>query len=352
MPNQAQRSPLQRELVIVAIALLLTMAIGSVLMIIVGQSPAHVWTELVGRVVGDSYNRSQVLYRATTLVCTGVSVALALDVGLFKIAAEGQMTVGVLLAAVVGAALPPSTPAIVAVTVCLIAAFSGGALIGAAIATIKLRRGGNEVISSIMMNALIAAIALWLGNAVLFTPGTTTSSRIIAAAQLPILGDSTSAANLMAIIVVILVCTITILRHLTVWGQHWRLVGSSLPVARGLGVNTRRVQTLVLMLAGGFASLAAGNLVLGHHFAFEEGLGRGLGFFGIAVALIGRLQPLAIIVAALGLSVISVGGLAVSDLVPKELSELLMAVMIVAIAVAVPSVFATEYVRRLTENKP
>ena len=326
------------EVLIVLWATLLTIAVGSLLMLAVGQSPAHVWAALLSRVVGDEYNLGQVVNRATTLTCTGLAVALALDIGLFNIAVEGQMTAGVVAAAVVGAALPPSTPSVLAITICLAAAAAAGGAVGGIIGVIKVARGAHEVISSIMMNALVAALALWLGNSMLFTQGTTRSAEIITAAQLPTIGTRGSAANAMAVVVLALALGLAWLRSATVWGQRWRLTGAAQTVAQTLGINIGRVKIMGLTASGAIAGLAAGNLVLGHHHAFEEGLGRGLGFLGIAVALVGRLHPIGIVVAALVLSTLSVGGLAVADMVPKELTEMLQAVVILAIAVAGPVV--------------
>jgi simple sugar transport system permease protein len=88
--------------------------------------------------------------------------------------------------------------------------------------------------------------------------------------------------------------------------------------------------------AGALAGLCAANFVLGHKHAFEEGLGRGTGFLGISVALLGRSHPLGVAGAALVLGFLSVGGLAVGDLVPKELTEMLQGIVVLAVAAAGP----------------
>jgi general nucleoside transport system permease protein len=77
-------------------------------------------------------------------------------------------------------------------------------------------------------------------------------------------------------------------------------------------------------------------LCWGHHHAFEDGLGRGLGLTGIAVAMLGRQHPLGLVASALLLSTLSVGGLVVNDLIPKETAELLIGVVVVTVAIAPP----------------
>src|SRR5690606_15011379 len=102
----------RRELQAVAIALLASLAIGSLLMLIAGVSPGHVWWTMAARIASEPYELGQVLYKATALALCGLAVALALDAGLFNIGAEGQLTAGVLACGVLGAALPAGTPAV------------------------------------------------------------------------------------------------------------------------------------------------------------------------------------------------------------------------------------------------
>lgn len=330
----------RRGLQAAAIVLLVSIAVGSLLMLIVGRSPGAVWWTMVSRTLGDPYALGQVLYRATALAFTGLAVSLAYDAGLFNIGGEGQLTAGVLACAVVGAALPASTPAIIALPLCILAAAAGGALIGFAIGILRVTRGAHEVITSIMFNAIVAGVALWLGNAVLFRGGTTRGAAIAPGAELPLLGLGGSSANASIAIALAVIVLAWWLRSRTTWGQYLRSVGRDPEAARSVGISVARVQVLAMTAAGAMAGLAATTFVLGHKHAFEEGLGRGMGFLGVAVALLGLSHPVGIGVAALLLGFLSSGGLAVADLVPKELTEMLLGVVVVTAGVAV------EWVRR------
>ena len=84
--------------------------------------------------------------------------------------------------------------------------------------------------------------------------------------------------------------------------------------------------------AGALAGLAATSFVMGHKHALEEGLGAGTGLLGIVAALLGRLHPVGVGIASLLLGFLSVGGLAVGDLVPKELTEMLQGIVVLAVA--------------------
>jgi simple sugar transport system permease protein len=332
----------RRELQAALIALLASIAIGSLLMLIAGKAPGQVWWAMITRTTSDPYSLGQVLYKATALTLTGLSVAIALDAGLFNIGAEGQLTAGVLGAALVGAALPAETPALIAIPICVLAAASAGAVVGGMIGVLRVTRSAHEVITSIMLNAIVSGFALYLGNRVIFRGGTTRGGAIVEGAQLPQLGFGGSSANAAIVIAVLAAAAVWWLRGQTTWGQAWRVIGQSPEAARTTGISVGRVQIVVMAGSGALAGLAACNFVMGHKHAFEEGLGRGTGILGISVALLGRMHPAGIVVASLVIGFLQAGSLAVADLVPKELTEMLLGVVVLAVAAAGPWVRRAE----------
>jgi len=335
-----------RELEAAVIAILVSIAIGSLLMLVIGVAPAHVWWTMLVRTAGDPYLLGQVLYKATGIAMCGLAVAIALDAGLFNIGAEGQLTAGIAACASVGSALPAGTPAIVAVPVCLLAAALAGGLVGGfLIGALRVWRGAHEVITSIMLNAIIIGVVLWIANQAIFLEGTTRGAPIAPGAELPQLGLSGSSVNATLVLAIALVAAMWWLRSRTTWGVAWRAVGQDPAAARCAGISVQRVQLLVMIGSGALAGLAAANFVLGHKHAFEEGLGRGTGLLGISAALLGRTHPIGVGIAALVLAFLSIGGLAVADMIPKELTEMLQGVVVLAIACAGPWVAFSRTVR-------
>lgn len=326
----------RRELQAAAIAVLASIAIGSTLMLIAGKAPGHVWWAMVTSTVSDPSVLGQVLYKATGLALAGLAVAIALDAGLFNIGAEGQVTGGVLLCAVAGVALPAGTPSVIAIPLCVVAAAAAGAALGALIGVLRVWRRAHEVITSIMLNAIVVGFALYLGNRALFRGGTTTGAPIAPGAELPHLGIGGSAANASIAIAVLAVAVVWWLRAKTTWGQAWRAVGQSPEAARTTGFSVGKVQVLVMAGSGALAGLAATNFVMGHKHAFEAGLGATTGLTGISVALLGRMHPVGIAAAALVLGFVQAAGLAVGDIVQKELIEILPGVVVLAVACAGP----------------
>jgi simple sugar transport system permease protein len=117
-------------------------------------------------------------------------------------------------------------------------------------------------------------------------------------------------------------------------GFRLRAVGESPEAAAAAGIPVARTRVWAMALAGGVAGLVGANSVLGYKRYYEEGFSGGIGFMGIAVALLGRNHPAGIALAALVFGTLSQGGLAVNRLVPKELVDVLEAVIILALAVA------------------
>jgi general nucleoside transport system permease protein len=295
-----------------------------------------VWAQMVERTLADPYALGQVLYKATALMLTGLSVSLAFEAGLFNIGGEAQLGAGVFACATVGAALPESTPAIVAVPVCMLAAAAAGAATGYSIGFLRVTRNAHEILTSIMINAIVAGVVLWLGNALIFEGGTTRGGRIVSGAELPALGFGGSNANASLFIAVAVVGLVWWLRSRTTWGVAWRAIGRDPAAAKHVGIDVGRGHVRVMLACGAIAGLAGTNFVLGHKHAFEEGLGRGVGILGISAAFLGRGHPAGVAVAAIVLGFLSQGGLAVSDLVPKELTEMLQGIVVLAVAASGP----------------
>jgi simple sugar transport system permease protein len=327
---------LRREVAIAGVALLVALAAGSLLIILARRSPLDVWAAMVVRTFGDPYAVGQVLFKATPLVFTGLAVSVPLAAGLFNIGGYGQMVGGAMACAVVGAALPVSTPALIALPLCLLAAMIVGGALGATTGALRAYRGAHEVIVAIMLNAIIAGAVLWLGNAALFVGEATRTAPIVAGAQLPSLGIAGSAANVSTLLAIAVAALVAWWQSRTRVGLDWRLVGQSPAAALAAGIDPRRAWLASMAVAGALAGLAAANTVLGYKHAYEEGVGRGAGFLGIAVALIGRGHAAGVIAGALLLGFLSHAGLVVADLVPKELVDVLQAVIVLAVAATAP----------------
>ena len=324
------------------VALLIAALVGDVLILTFGQSPGEVYRLLVEGTWGNAYGFGQVLYKATTLAFTGLAVALALRAGLFNIGAESQLAAGGFLAAVVGLVLPAGLPALLTLPLYIVAAMLGGAVVGAVPGVLKSRFGAHEVITTIMLNFIVLALLSYFVSTHLRVPETLHTPEIHGGA-LPRLSDILSgfhgsAANAVLIIALAVAALIWWYLFRTRRGFELRAVGLQPQAAEYGGVSVGGVWWRAMAVSGAIAGIGGLNYVLGYKHYYEEGFASGAGFLGIAVALVGRSHPLGVVLAALLFATISQGGLAVNALVPKQFVEVLQAVVIIAVAVAVPEV--------------
>lgn len=320
------------ELTAAAVALLVAVAAGSVLIIAAGASPWLVWRTLLDGSLGSTYGVGSVLFRATSLALLGLAVAVPRAAGLFNIGGEGQMTTGALICALAAAAVPAATPALLVVPLALIAAAVAGGAVGAATGALRAYRGAHEVIVAIALNAIISGVVLWLGNRWLFVGETTRTADAVRGARLPGLGLGASNASASLVIAVAAIAFTAWLLARTTTGLRWRMLGGGPGAAAAAGVDVARAQVTAMATAGALAGLAGAHLVLGYKHAYEEGLGRGQGFLGVAVALLAQGRPAGIAASALVFGVLAHGGLAVGELVPKALVDVLQAVVVLVAA--------------------
>lgn len=289
---------------------------------------------------GTSYGAGQVLFKATPLLFTGIAVDLALRAGLFNIGAEGQLAVGSLAAGVVGARLPAGTPFLVAMPLALAAAMAAGALWALVPALLKGRYGAHEVISTIMMNSIASSVVgLALGAGGLALIGTVRTADVVPGARMPRLdvwfeGLKGSAASFALALGVLATFLATESYRRTRFGREIGLIGQNPRAMEAEKVPVRARIEQALVVSGALAGAASLGTVLGYKGYFEEGLGAGAGFGGLAVAILGRGSAVGLIFAALLFGTLQQGGLAVNAFVPKELMDVLTGVVVCAVALS------------------
>jgi ABC-type uncharacterized transport system permease subunit len=250
--------------------------------------------------------------KAAILIFTGLSVTVAFRVGLFNIGAQGQLMVGAIAAAVVGAKL--DLPAPLHVTLSMLAAAVAGALWALGPALLKLKRGVHEVISTIMLNWIaVSLVENWLvvgplrasssgGNSVSGT------DEILESAMLPrLLGDA-SRLHLGFVLAVFAAFATWFFLTRFVRGFEWRTIGLAPEAARASGIEVERGLLNAMLLAGAFAGLGGATLILGTEFKYPGTLGAPWGFDGIAMALIGQGHPLGVMVTSMLFGGLRAGG--------------------------------------------
>jgi general nucleoside transport system permease protein len=250
--------------------------------------------------------------KAALLTLTGLSVTVAFRVGLFNIGAQGQLIVGALAAAVMGAGL--ELPGLIHVTVCLLASALAGALYALGPALLKRYRGVHEVVSTIMLNwVAVALVENWLVTGPLRAVTTGDNSiagtaQIHQSAELPRLAGDVSRLN--AGILLAIAAAIGLWLWLTrfVGGFEWRAVGLNADAAKSAGVNAGRSLMTAMLVSGALAGLSGAVLILGTEQRYPATIGAPYGFDGIAMALIGNGHPLGVLASSLLFGGLRAGG--------------------------------------------
>lgn len=325
------------ELAVAATAVLLALAVGGIVVIAHGHNPFAVYAVLFREALGEPMGLGQVLFKTTFLVFTGIAASFAFRAGMFNIGGEGQLYAGGFACGLVGIWLPAGTPMLVAVPVLLCAAIAGGALAAAIPALLKAKRGTHEVISTMMMNFIVLAVANWWLSKVQ-VESTVHMPPIPAGGRLPFLSSMASAmrgsdANIALFLAIAACGAAWYLYARTRIGYEFRAVGCSPKAAEYGGVAVPRAMVLSLVGSGALAGLGGINTVMGSQGYFEAGFAPGMGYLGIAVALLARNHPIGVIPAAFLFALLSEGGQVIQRYVPKEIGDILQAIVIVFVVV-------------------
>jgi simple sugar transport system permease protein len=320
------------------VALAFSFALGAVLIAVIGRDPAEVYAELLRGTLGSPYGLGQVLFKATPLIFTGLACALAFRAGLFNIGAEGQLYMGAFGAAWAGftfTGLPP----VLLVPLCFAAAALAGGAWGAVPGYLKARFGAHEVINTIMLNFVAVALTGYFVAHVYVVAESMHTPEIAPAAQVWRLERvlkffAGSPVNVTFCVALAAAAGYGWFLWRTRAGYELRVAGLSPTAAECAGVPTGAATVRAMALSGALAGLAGTNFVLGYKHYFESNFSNGLGFMGLAVALLGRNHPVGVVLAALLFGLLSHGALVINTLVPKELLEIIQAVVILSVIVS------------------
>ena len=321
-------------------AVALALAVGAGLALAVGESPVAAARAVVSGVLLDPAGIGAMLFDTTTLTLTGLSVAFAYRAGLFNIGAEGQLTAGAFAAAVAALALPDA-PAVLIVPLATFAAVAAGAVWGAIPGLLRAGRGVHEVLNTIMMNFVAAGLTGYFTVHVLRPAGEMIPQTppIPVAAHLPRLGawpaisglvTPASPANAALFLSLAAAALVAWTLRATPFGFRVRALGLGERAARTAGVPTGATLVLTMTVAGALAGLAGVNEVLGFRHRFLDNFSGGVGFLGIAVALLGRGRVAGVLVAAALFAFLNAAAVEIdlSTGIPRELVVVVQALIL------------------------
>jgi ABC-type uncharacterized transport system permease subunit len=317
----------------------LAMLVGSLVIIATGSDPLLAFGGLMQGAFGGWRQIGDTILRSTPLIFTGLAVAFGFRANLFNIGAEGQLFIGGLAAAFLGIALG-GLPWFVSVPTIIVL----GALAGAAWAFIpallKAKVGAHEVITTMMFSYIGRYLVSYLVNGPMRGDSAIPQTALIpASATLPTFEKvftflQPSRAHFGFILAILIAVSIWLIFKYTTLGYEVRAVGYNPLAAENAGISVSWTTIRALCISGALAGLAGVVEVLGVHHRLFDQFSSGFGFTGIAVALLAKNHPLAVIPAALLFGALAAGGPAMqlqAD-VPQKLISIIQALVIFFVA--------------------
>lgn len=320
-------------LVVPLVSVFLGLLCGALIMLAGGYNPLLAYGSIIQSIFLQPYYAGETIRAMIPLVLAGLAVAFAFRTGLFNIGVEGQLMAG-WLASVACAIELDGLPRIILLPLSIIAGAVVGGLWGYLPGLLKARFKVHEVISTIMMNYISLYVTAYIIKNFLYTEGERTPT-IPASASLAsnFLANITQGSRLHwgFIVAIIGVILMWLILWKTTMGYELRSVGFSPDASKYAGMNVGRNIILSMAISGAFAGLAGAMEGLGtYQYMTINSAFTGIGFNGIAVALLGMNTPVGVVLAAALFAGLQTGGLTMQSVagVPVELIQIVIALII------------------------
>ncbi len=327
-------------------AIVFSLGLSAIVLLMVDVSPTEAFGEML-RYGARVDSMISIINRAVPLYLSAIAVAVGFQMGLFNIGVEGQYRIATLVAAWFGAQL--ALPGVLHVLAIMLMAMLVGAAWASIAAVLKAFRGVHEVISTIMLNFISTGLGAWLlaehfreeveGSLTIATGELAPSARMPSLNPvLTTLGvEVPSGSDLQSFVFVAILAGVVY--YLLVWrsrfGYDLRAFGANPGAAAASGVDLKRMVLLTMAISGGFAGLVMIGPVLGFYGRYTTDIPIGLGFTGIAVALVGRNRPVQMALAALLFAFLNRSA-QILDFrgIPKEIEVIISGIIILAVVIA------------------
>jgi simple sugar transport system permease protein len=283
------------------LATLAALAVGAVMLFLLGANPLEAYKALWDGAFGSSNAFAETLVKATPLLLVALGICISFRGDVINIGGEGQMIVGAIAATWVGLTFT-DWPGWTIIPLAMLVGFLGGALWGGIPGFFKAYFNVNEILSTVMMNAIAVQLMNFLLRGPMIDPSQAElaskipqTARLIEAFRL--LRWAPTRLHIGALIAVILAILVYILLWRTTIGYRIRAVGQNAHASRYAGINVKRYIVLSLLLSGAFAGLAGAIQVYGVNYRMitdgsSSGFTGSAGFNGIVAALFGQLHPI------------------------------------------------------------
>jgi len=346
MIRKLYMKPAVREFLRILLAITISLGLGFIITVLVSDDPIGAYQAFLTGPVSRINRTGEWIKEAITLTLLGLSVALVFKAQLFSLGAEGQMLLGALVSGTIALFVP--LPAILRIPLALCAAMLVGFLFGALPGYLKAHLNANEIVSTLMLNAIALRVYDYFlifhikpegagYNASDFFPKQGVLPTFIP--NVPFLADAyelfSRRANItiMLYIAIVVVVVVWYLMYRTPFGYELRMLGANIKFARYGGIDTKKTVILSFAISGLVAGLAGAYLGMGIHEKLIANITIGIAFEGIVVALLARNNPLAVPFAALAYGYLRAGAdiMERSSDVSREMVLVIQAIIILLV---------------------
>ena len=331
-------------IIVPVLSIIISFLIGCIIIAALGASPAEALRYLWKGAFGNIRNLGTTFSRSTPLIFTTLCACFAYRCGVFNLGGEGQFLIGSILACYIATKSPLT--GVPAMLLCTLAGAAGGGLWAAAAGLLKIWRGQNEMIITIMLN-YVATLLMGVVYTNWLRDGSVPQTIAVPdETKLPsFLGLRATIAFPVAILVGIAVFYFL---FSTSGGFQLRAVGLNMTAAKVNGFNVKRYIMMSFIVSGAIAGLGGALELLGTQLRLINGFGAGYGFDGVAMALIASLHPIAGIVVAIFFAALRVGSTTMQTAtgVPTSVSDIIQALVIVFTVAGMAMVKLPEFKNR------
>jgi simple sugar transport system permease protein len=343
-PAPRRRNLAQRTWSLIAlplISILLALVVGAVVilaseLVIPGQPfdpflPIKAYLALIDGAVGIPPNLNAIvgtLVASAPLVLGGLSVAFGFKAGLFNIGAQGQFLLGA-IGCVAAAVAVSGQPSIIAIPIAVAGGVIAGGLWGFIPGILKALSGAHEVVTTIMLNYVAISLFAAIVAGPLAVPGAPSPiSPDVGNSAYPLLIGRNGHLGLL--VALAMVGVVSWLLYRTTFGFEVRTAGANPEAARYAGMRPRTLIVITMTICGALAGLAGTGDVLGVQHHVTSSYGTTVGFDSIAVALLGRSNPVGVLFSALLFGAMRSGAslMQISAGIPAQLVDVLQATIL------------------------
>ena len=311
------------------------LAIGALLILIAGANPLEAYAVMFKGAFGGQRQIEETLLKTAPLLLMGLGLTAAFRARVWNIGGEGQYYIGALVGGTIALTFP-GWPRPLLIAAMLIGGVVGGILWAMIAGLLKVRRGMSEIISTLMLNYIAILLVQYVARGPLQQPGgyLPESAQLVQAARMPIiLGNRVHLGVLLALLFIPIVYA---LLWSTPLGFRLRAVGSRASVARYAGISVERIILFALAFSGALAGMAGIIEVSTLHTRLKGDISGGYGFSGILVALLGRMHPVGVAIAALFFAALTIGAQTMHVVygLPDALATAIQAIVVLCVLAA------------------